>query len=101
MLINELTIHILAALARRPLTPSEISGQVASDSQSLILLLDSTLYKALAKLSAAGLIAKHGLHRYQLTPSGRALLKTETRRLYHLVSILQHRAPQAAYPPEP
>jgi DNA-binding PadR family transcriptional regulator len=100
MLINELHTYILAALVYRPLTPAEISSQIATDSQSLVLIMDSTLYQALAKLSIDGLITKFG-RGYKLTPKGRALLKKETFRLYHLVSILQRRTPQAEYPPEP
>jgi DNA-binding PadR family transcriptional regulator len=88
--------HILLSLADGPLHGYGVIRDVEERTSGDVHLGTGTLYTAIARLDALGLLeesarrpaAKHDDERrtyYQLTPLGRAVLKAETARLEALV----------------
>lgn len=90
--------HILLALAGGPLHGYGVLRDVRERTDGAVRLGTGTLYTAIARLDALGLVqesgrrpaAKHDDDRrtyYQLTPLGRSVLQAETARLEALVRL--------------
>ncbi len=90
-----LTIYILLALCRADLEPREIYEQIAVDSQSTVLALESSFYKALRRLVGEELLEdltlNGGGRRYHLTGRGRRILGQESVRVRRLALLLGQR----------
>jgi PadR family transcriptional regulator len=97
--LREPTFLILAALAPQPLHGYAIIGEVAALSGGRLSLRPGTLYGALDRLLAEGLLAtdreevvEGRLRRYyQLTDAGAAVLEAEVQRLWHNAEAAQQR----------
>ena len=90
MITGYYSIYILLALTGRSKTAAELSTAIAEDSQSVVLIQESTLYKALKRLTDEGLVESDG-RRWQITFMGREVLKKEKMRLGRLAILLNQR----------
>jgi DNA-binding PadR family transcriptional regulator len=91
-------VHILLALADEPRHGYAIMQDVKARTGGAVLLWPATLYGAIRRMVRAGLIEETASARehtrrrsYRLTPSGRALLATEMRRLAELVDAARRK----------
>jgi len=87
---SSITFHILLALALEDLQPLAIAAQIAEDSQSTALIPERSLYKALRRLEAEGLISRNE-RMYAITLGGRKLLLREKVRLGRATALLHQR----------
>lgn len=94
--VSEPVLYAMLALCEAPMHGYAIMQAVHAMSEGRVRLRTATLYTALGRLREAGLIAEAedadegGGRRgrvYRLTKSGRALLRSETRRLERLVEV--------------
>jgi DNA-binding PadR family transcriptional regulator len=109
--VGELAELVLTALADQPRHGYGITQEVAALSGSRVALLPGTLYTALDRLSAQGLveadreeITDGRLRRYyRLTSDGLAVLGAETKRLRVLANVAERklRAVRPATRPRP
>lgn len=91
--------HILLALAYGPAHGYAIMQDVERETNGAIRLGPGTLYGAIRRLRAEGLIeetaedadAEQGRRTYRLTPGGRSALRREAVRLERLVSAARAR----------
>lgn len=87
--------YILLALMRGPLHGYGIRQQAHKDSGGAVQLADGTVYPALRRLMAQGLIARAEAHsdniEYELTPNGEAHIYSEIVRLESAISSFKHR----------
>jgi DNA-binding PadR family transcriptional regulator len=90
MITGYYSIYILLALTGQPKTAVELATAIAEDSQSVVLIQESTLYKALKRLTDEGLVEPDG-RRWQITYRGRDLLKKEKMRLGRMAILLNQR----------
>jgi DNA-binding PadR family transcriptional regulator len=56
MLTGTYSIYILLALTHGAKTPPELYTKIAQDSQSMVLIQASTLYKTLKRMAAEGYV---------------------------------------------
>jgi len=97
--LREPTFLILTALAGEPRHGYGIIQEVAESSDGRVSLLPGTLYTALDRLTAQGLVevdreevVESRLRRYyRLTPPGVATLRAETTRLRSLAAAAEKR----------
>ncbi len=92
--INDFTI--LLALAGGDNHAYGIIQQIKEDSAGLYFLKDRSLYAAIDRLAASGLVEEqgydsHGRQRYHLLPRGRLALQAETVRLDRTSGLLRKR----------
>jgi DNA-binding PadR family transcriptional regulator len=103
--------HILLALTDGRRHGYGIIGDVAERTDGALRLGTGTLYTALARLDALGLVQESASRPaadddderrryYQLTPSGRAVLSAETERLEALVRHARRKGVKATNRPE-
>jgi DNA-binding IclR family transcriptional regulator len=89
---STITLHILQALAVQDLTVPELSHQIAIDTQRGVLIADSSLYRAVSRLQAEGLIMKVGTtRRYTLASPAHLVLRQEKTRFSHIAHLLRTR----------
>jgi DNA-binding PadR family transcriptional regulator len=98
-----LEYHVLLALAGAPLHGYAIKGVVAEESSGTLTPRAGSLYRVIARLMTAGYVVDAepkgarephpGLERkyYALTPSGRAALAAEARRLKQAAAMAEKR----------
>ena len=89
--MTPLTFHILAALALRDATASQLLNQMYKDVQGQLLINPRSFYAALNRLKLEGKIEHDRV--YHLTLHGRRLLKAEQAHLLHSARILGERLP--------
>ena len=101
--LSALEYHVLLALARGPLHGYAVKDAIADESDGAVVPRAGSLYRVLARLMTAGLVAEAapeadpephpGLARryYALTASGRRALAAETRRLKHAIAVAERR----------
>jgi DNA-binding PadR family transcriptional regulator len=97
--MREPTFLILTALADQPRHGYGVIQEVAALSTDRVTLLPGTLYAALDRLAAQGLVVRDReeitdgrLRRYyRLTTDGLAVLRAETARLRALATVAEHR----------
>ena len=101
--MSQLEYHVLLALASTPLHGYAIKGAVADESDGTLTPRAGSLYRVIARLMSVGYVSdvqpkdaddKHpGLARkyYALTPSGRAALAAEARRLKQAAAMAEKR----------
>lgn len=94
--------HVLVSLADRPRHGYGIIQDVQAATDGAVVLRTGTLYNILKRLLEEGLIAESDRRGaaaddderrryYQLTPSGRDLVRAESRRLERLVTLARDR----------
>ena len=84
------TYYILAALAVRPLTAYAVVQQTKVDSDGAVVMTSGSMYHALRRLVARGLIEplEDGARpRYHLTAGGRRVLEVEQKHHEHAAFI--------------
>ncbi|HSX03059.1 MAG TPA: PadR family transcriptional regulator [Candidatus Saccharimonadia bacterium] len=79
------TFSILLALLAGENHSYGIRQRVEDDSQGMMTLSDGTLYAALKRLMAQGLVTKDEDRVYELTPAGQSKLRGELQRLKAMV----------------
>jgi DNA-binding PadR family transcriptional regulator len=86
-------LHILLALAKGDLNPPAIAHLIAVDSQSTLLINESTMYKALKRLAESKYIeiSLSSSRAYTLTPRGRRTLQSERIRYQRVASLMAER----------
>ena len=100
--LTPLALHVLLALAERPLHGYGIIQEVAARTDGLIGLRSGTLYTLLQRLQGLRLIRESGerpaaeedderRRYYELTPLGRAVLEADLRRLEAAVLEGRHK----------
>lgn len=101
--MSTLEYHVLLALATRPLYGYAIKDAVAAESSGILTPRPGTLYRVLARMMTAGLVAETevaedasphpGLARkyYALTGAGRRALAAEARRLKMVSALAEKR----------
>jgi DNA-binding PadR family transcriptional regulator len=107
--LREPTFLILAALAPQPLHGYAIIGEVAALSGGRLELRPGTLYGALDRLAAEGMlepdreeVIEGRLRRYyRLTDTGAGVLEQEAARLQRNADAARHRLAQRAGPGQP
>lgn len=102
--LSPVVIHILLALADRERHGYAIMQEIAQDSQGKLLMGPGTLYGAVKRMLAAGLIVEAGErpdprlddHRrryYRLSDFGRQVLALEIERMDALVALAKTKMP--------
>lgn len=102
--MREATFLILTALATGPLHGYGIIREVGVLSKDRVKLLPGTLYTALDRLAAQGMVEREReevldgrLRRYyRLTPDGRAALDVEAARMRELATAAEQRLSESA-----
>lgn len=101
--LTEPTFLILLSLASEARHGYGILQDVATMSDGRVMLSTGTLYTALKRLLDTGLIeevaefnAPRGRKAYQLTTTGRALIRAETNRISSLASLANSRLAQSS-----
>lgn len=101
--MSTLEYHVLLALANGPLYGYAITDAVAEESAGTLTPRAGSLYRVIARLMTAGLVAEAlpdeaapphpGLARryYELTAEGRSVLATEAGRLKRTAAMAQKR----------
>lgn len=101
--MSQLEYHVLLALAGGPLYGYAIKEAVAAESAGTITPRAGSLYRVIARLTTAGLVAEtqpvgelpphpgHARRYYMLTAIGRRALSSEATRLKRSAAIAQKR----------
>ena len=95
--LESIRFCILFALAKEPMRGAAIENQIAIDSRSTAFVQTATIYKTLKSLEKSGLIEPAGRisgndpKYYQLTVSGKKILKREIQRLKDTLAIAHDR----------
>lgn len=101
--MSPLEYHVLLALAGGPLYGYAIKEAVAAESAGAVTPRAGSLYRVIARLTTAGLVAEteasgdrsphpgHARRYYALTAVGRGVLSTEAARLKRSAAVAQKR----------
>jgi len=95
--LESIRFCILLALAAGPTYGYALQTRIDEDADDRVHIDHSTIYKALARLEADGVIKRSASrsdsrqHIYGLTPRGRRTLKIESDRLARAVRLLEDR----------